>query len=320
MTDAVQLRDLLMRFHAKDRAALNRLISLVSRGEAIDRIREELAEAAPTNDQCARVIAVTGNSGVGKSSLIAQLIEVIRGRGETVAVLACDPQSAFTGGALLGDRVRMSAHARDEGVWIRSLASVSGRQGLADHLDLAALLLRQFGFDRVLLETVGAGQGDVAVEALADVVVLLIQPEIGDELQWEKAGVLEVADVVVVHKGDLPGAERTEVQVRGQLNLPGCPTIPVVRVSSRTKVGLAELWSAIEHCGSYRRFDKRNARSLLRIAQERLTDRFADNSHVVQEVVQKWAHGRLTDVDAADQVLVRLMTTQRRSSEETQHD
>jgi LAO/AO transport system ATPase len=310
------------------------LISLVSRGEAIEQIRAELFGTSSTNEQRVRVIAVTGNSGVGKSSLIAQLIELIRGRGETVAVLACDPQSALTGGALLGDRVRMSAHARDEGVWIRSLASMSGRQGLADHLDLAALLLKQFGFDRVLLETVGAGQGDVAVEALADVVVLLIQPEIGDELQWEKAGVLEVADVVVVHKGDLPGAEQTEHQVRGQLNLPGYPPTPVVRVSSRTKAGLAELWSAIERCGAHRRAQRRNARTLLRIAQERLADRFTDSPIVVKEIIEKWADGRLPDVVAADQVLARLINPMGRSpqahgqshrhtspqSEETPHD
>ena len=117
---------------------------------------------------------------------------------------------------------------------------------VTDHLDLIARLLAQFGFDHVILETVGAGQGDVAVDAIADVVVLLIQPEIGDELQWEKAGVLEVADVVVVHKGDLSGAElKLRAQARELLNLPGCEETPVVRVSSKTNEGIAELWSLL---------------------------------------------------------------------------
>jgi LAO/AO transport system ATPase len=303
MTDASAVDELLARLQMKDRGALNRLVSLVTRGEAVDLIRAGLAK----EESSARLIALTGNSGVGKSSLLANLIDVIRRRGETVAVLACDPESALTGGALLGDRVRMAAHAKDEGVWIRSLASPSGRQGIADHLDLAARLLGGFGFDHVLLETVGAGQGDVAVESLADVVVLLVQPEIGDELQWEKAGVLEVADVVVVHKGDLPGAERTESQVRELLNLPGSPKTPVIRVSSRTKEGISELWTTLEGRAARHDAARRNARSLLRIAQQRLAEHFAEHPVLVQQLVQQWTHQRLGASEAADRALASLI-------------
>jgi LAO/AO transport system ATPase len=191
------------------------------------------------------VVAFTGSGGVGKSSLVGKSIEHLRKQGRTVAVLACDPESSLTGGALLGDRVRM-APADDDGVFVRSLAVSAGRQAIADHLDLMIALLQRYGFDLVMLETVGAGQGDTAVRSVADVLVLLVQPEAGDDLQWEKAGLLEVADLVVVHKGDLPGAERVEAQLREMLNLPGCREVPVLRASAARSQGLAELWQTID--------------------------------------------------------------------------
>ena len=134
----------------------------------------------------------------------------------------------------------------DDGVFIRSLAAVSGHGAIADHLDVMIRLCEAFGFDVIFIETVGSGQGDVAVRNLADVVVLLVQPESGDDLQWEKAGILECADVVVIHKADLPSAEQTAAQVRMALDLtPGC-SVPVLRVSTKANQGHAELWQAIE--------------------------------------------------------------------------
>ncbi len=303
MTEVVAIRELLDRFRNGDRQALNRLVSLVSRGEALEEVRVELSGIKHD----ARLIALTGNSGVGKSTLVGQLIEHIRSQGETVAVLACDPESVLTGGALLGDRVRMSAHAGDVGVWVRSLATTSGRQSVTAHLDLAAQLLAQYGFDHVILETVGAGQGDVAVDAIADVVVLLIQPEIGDELQWEKAGVLEVADVVVVHKGDLPGAAQTETQARELLNLPGCEETPVVRVSSKTKEGIAELWELLADLPSRQRVSSRDTRRLLRLVQEYIADQFAAWPEDMNSVAEDWAAGKLTDADAVQRILAHVV-------------
>ena len=157
---------------------------------------------------------------------------MIRRAGRSVAVLACDPQSPLTGGALLGDRIRMPNRPDDDAVFIRSLATPSGHSGVAPNVDLMIGLFGRFGFDTVIVETVGAGQGDTAVREVADVVIVLVQPETGDELQWEKAGQLEIADIVVVHKADLPSAERVESQLRELLNLPGCRPVPVVRVSS----------------------------------------------------------------------------------------
>lgn len=312
MDDPAGISSLLTRFRAGDRAALNRLISLVARGESIRAIQDAVADDGPVG----RVIALTGNSGVGKSSLIARLIDLIRNRGQTVAVLACDPQSVLTGGALLGDRVRMSAHAADAGVWIRSLAAASGRQAVAAHLDLAARLLGRFGFDHILLETVGAGQGDVAVRGLADVVVLLVQPEIGDELQWEKAGILELADIVIVHKGDLPGAERTQAQVRELLNLPGRLPTPVLRISSRSNTGVDELWAEIEACAARGAGAHRTSLELLRLVQDRVADVFAARPHALQAIIEQWAEGRLSTEQAVEQALA---TIAQRSSARADH-
>lgn len=257
----MSLDELIERFRRRDRAALSRLLTLAVKGDRTDQIREALETGGDstslprtTHSRRARTqkhsrltatIAVTGSGGVGKSTLVGKLIEVIRSRGQTVAVLACDPQSSITGGALLGDRVRMSTRPNDEGVFIRSLATPAGHSGVAPNIDLTARLLAAFGFDIVLIETVGAGQGDTAVRDVTDVVVVLVQPETGDDLQWEKAGQLEIADVVVVHKADLPNAERVESQLREQLNQPGRWPVPVVRVSSNRGQGLVELWQVI---------------------------------------------------------------------------
>ncbi len=235
----------------RDRLALSRALSLAARGEWTT--EEESASAKPqaalasAKPQAARVVAFTGSGGVGKSTLIGKLIDVVRRQGQTVAVLACDPQSPRSGGALLADRVRMGSRA-DDGVFIRSLAAVSGHGALADHLDVMCRILETYGFDVIFVETVGAGQGDVAVRDLADVVVLLLQPETGDDLQWEKAGLLEVADMVVVHKADLPGADDMADQVRAAFNLAKPSTLPVILVSSRAERGLDELWNAICVC------------------------------------------------------------------------
>src|SRR5260370_42354607 len=202
--------DLLAGLGEHDRRGLAQLISRAARGDRLDELRSKLG--APAKQ--AKVVALTGAGGVGKSSLVGKLIEQFRSQGKSVAVLACDPQSPLTGGALLGDRFRMPNRPDDAGVYIRSLAAPAGRQAVADHLDVIVFLCEHFGFDIVLIETVGSGQGDTAVRSIADGVVLLLQPETGDDLQWEKAGVLEVADIVVVHKADLPGTERPVAQIQ----------------------------------------------------------------------------------------------------------
>src|SRR6516162_4165920 len=198
---------LLDRLRQGDRNALARLISHAARGEHLaEMMAGFLARSSGIGvadegnwPRAARVIALTGSGGVGKSTLIGKLIPIVREEGRKVAVLACDPQSPLSGGALLGDRFRIGSPV-DDGIFIRSLAAVSGHAAVADHLEMIIRLLEAFGFDVILLETAGSGQGDVEVRNLADIVVLLLQPESGDDVQWEKAGILECADVIVIHK------------------------------------------------------------------------------------------------------------------------
>jgi LAO/AO transport system ATPase len=293
------LDELLTRFFAHDRLALARVLTLISRGEQLDALRAALL---PRKEHTC-VVAITGNAGVGKSTLVGKLAEYLRLQGKTVAVLACDPQSPLTGGALLGDRIRMPSRPDDPGFYVRSVAAASGHQAIAEHVDLMIRALAQFSFDVVLVETVGAGQGDTAVRELADVVVLLLQPESGDELQWEKAGLLEVADIVVVHKADLAGAERTQSQVKELLSLPGCREISVLRVSSAKSEGLGELWSAIVAAPKRHPVTDADREFLLRRAQQVLAERFHDRSQTITPLVDRWKRQELDEVQAADALL-----------------
>jgi LAO/AO transport system ATPase len=289
---------LLDRFCRGDRTALSRLLSLAARGEPAGPVLAELGPAPKP----ARVVAVTGAGGVGKSTLVGKLIEHVRGQGLSVAVLACDPQSPLSGGALLGDRFRMPSRPDDDGVFIRSLAAPAGRGAVAEHLAPMARLLERFGFDVVLIETAGAGQGDTAVHELADAVLLLWQPETGDDLQWEKAGVLEVADVVVIHKADLPGADRVEAQVKAMLGLGDGRETPVLRASAKTGQGIAELWAALAGFPP-RRGQAAGGRELLRLAQEALAERYAAAETArdprLAELTAQWQRGQLGRDEAA---------------------
>jgi len=298
--------DLLERFRHRDRLALARLLSRAARGEGVADLLARLGPPAKGG----RVVAVTGSGGVGKSTLVGKLLETIRRHGPTVAVLACDPQSPLSGGALLGDRFRMPSRPDDDGVFIRSLAAAGGHGAVADHLDVMVRLLEKFGFDVLLIETVGAGQGDTAVHALADVVVLLLQPETGDDIQWEKAGLLEVADVIVIHKADLPGAAAVEAQVWQTLALSAGRQPAVLRVSSRTGEGLEPLWEVIRDLPPRRAADESGGRDLLRLAQEAVAERFAraeaTRDPALRRILADW-RGGVVDGDRAVAALLRLL-------------
>jgi LAO/AO transport system kinase len=302
------LETLLERFRRRDRLALARLVSLMARGERVEEILAGVGEPA----RPARAVAITGSGGVGKSTLVGKLIEQIRGQGQSVAVLACDPQSPLSGGALLGDRFRMPARPDDDGVFIRSLAAAGGHGALAEHLAALIRLLEAFDFNVVLIETVGAGQGDTVVRELVDVLVLLLQPETGDDLQWEKAGLLEVADAIVIHKADMPGAERVEAQVLAMLSLGTGPVVPVLRVSSRSGEGIPQLWQAIAAC-RLRRGRQRSGRDLLRLAQQTLAARFAaaeaNGRSELSRLLAAWQHGELSSSQAASALVNLLANT-----------
>jgi LAO/AO transport system kinase len=238
---------------AGDRRALARLLTAVEN-------RTPVAEAAmrrlyPTAGR-AHLVGITGPPGSGKSTLVSALIAEVRAAGRSVAVVAVDPSSPITGGALLGDRVRMQSYASDDGVFIRSMASRGHAGGLASTSTAAAAVLDAAGFDLILLETVGTGQSEVEVAAAADTTVVLEAPEMGDEVQAIKAGLLEVADLVVVNKGDKPGAQRTAAQLRAMLVASaGRDTDPsrprpkrpeVLITTAATGAGVPELLAALD--------------------------------------------------------------------------
>jgi LAO/AO transport system kinase len=250
-----------------ERRALARLLTAVEN-------RTPLAEAAlrrlyPRAGH-AQLIGVTGPPGAGKSTLVAALIAELRRAGRPVAVVAVDPSSPITGGAVLGDRVRMQAYAADADVFIRSMASRGHAGGLSSATSAAAAVFDAVGFDVVLIETVGTGQSEVEVAAAADTTIVVEAPEMGDEIQAIKAGLLEVADIVVVNKGDRPGAHRTAGQLHAMLAdaprdaRPGrpAPKHPDVLVTTAaTGEGVAELLAAIDrHRSAARGSDGESAR------------------------------------------------------------
>lgn len=218
--------ELWRRFQEGDPRALARALTLVESGHPAGR---ELLKRVRGKGR-AKVVGVTGSPGAGKSTLTDRLILGARKRGERVAVLAVDPSSPFSGGAILGDRIRMMRHHQDPGVYIRSMASRGALGGLAGATVAALSLLEAFGFDRIFVETVGVGQSEVDIARVADTTLLVLTPAAGDAVQAFKAGVMEIADVFAVNKFDLPGGERIVQELKSALELspprPGGGALP----------------------------------------------------------------------------------------------
>ena len=305
---------------AGDRGALARLLTAVEN-------RSPLAEAAlrrlyPVAGR-AHLVGITGPPGSGKSTLVAALIGIVRAAGRAVAVVAVDPSSPITGGALLGDRVRMQSYAGDPDVFIRSMASRGHAGGLASTTTAAAAVLDAAGFDLVLIETVGTGQSEVEVAAAADTTVVLEAPEMGDEVQAIKAGLLEVADLIVVNKGDKPGALRTAAQLRAMLvptvgrspamaDRPAPKRPEVLVTTASTGEGVPELLAALDRHRATAREDvgetarrSRAAAQIRAILAERLAERLRDDglAPLTDSMVDDVAEHRVDPYTAADRLL-----------------
>ena len=229
-----------------DRAALARGLSLIERGDAAGR---ELASVAWTTPGVGYIVGITGAPGAGKSTLTDRLVREFRRSGDPVAVLAVDPSSPFSGGAILGDSVRMSDHFLDPGVFIRSMASRGALGGLALAVPEAVRLLDAAGFAWIVVETVGVGQVEVDIASAADTTVVVMNPGWGDAVQANKAGLLEVADILVVNKADRPGAADTEADLLGMLSLRSTDSAswrpPVLATSATEGTGIDSLVEAI---------------------------------------------------------------------------
>ena len=307
--------ELVERLLRGERRALARLLTRVEDG-SVERLREVVGLLHPHTGN-AMLVGLTGSPGVGKSTLTSELVGVWRSRGKRVAVLAVDPSSPFSGGALLGDRVRMQDHVLDEGVYIRSMASRGHLGGLSWATPQALLVLDAAGFDVVLVETVGVGQAEVEIASTADTTVVALAPGMGDAIQAAKAGILEIADVFVVNKADRDGANRTISELREMQKLGhGEWLAPIVKTVASASEGIAELADAIE--GHYawlgeeghleqRRLER--ARVQLReIALGTVRNRFLQlgGGELVDELAQQVAQRQTDPYSAADRLLASL--------------
>ena len=296
--------------------AVARLISLVENADP--RLREVMAVLAPLTGN-AYVVGLTGSPGVGKSTSTSALVTAYRKAGKRVAVLAVDPSSPFSGGALLGDRVRMQDHATDPGVYIRSMATRGHLGGLAWAAPQAIRVLDAAGCDVILVETVGVGQSEVEVAAQADTTVVLLAPGMGDGIQAAKAGILEIGDVYVVNKADRDGADATARELNHMLGLgearePGAWRPPIVKTVAAKGEGIDDLVAALEkhrlwmdehgHLAARRR--RRAAQEIQTLAITTLRQR-VDRARL-DALAERVARGELDPYTAADE-LVRSVTS-----------
>ena len=295
------------------------LTKLVTRLEAGEPLPAEFYARTGT----ARILGITGPPGVGKSSLIDRLIDELRRQDRTVGVVAVDPTSPISGGALLGDRLRMQRHSEDDGVFIRSLATRHHHGGLTDATPQIIHALDAAGFDIVIVETVGTGQDEVEVAEVADTVAVVLMPELGDEIQRAKSGLMEIADVLVINKADLmsAGAARGEVRPRTDGKKWERPTI---HASAKTGDGVTILCGAIEAHHAYlvssgelaRRRERAARAEVIRLLQSRMT------ASILQSLEARRAQNILTDVaqrkldpyDAVEQLSREVFGSQNRSS------
>jgi LAO/AO transport system kinase len=293
------------------------LTKLVTRLEGGERLPAELY--AQTGK--ARIVGITGPPGVGKSSLIDRLIDELRRQGKTVGVVVIDPSSPISGGALLGDRLRMQRHSEDAGVFIRSLATRRHRGGLTDSTPQIVHALDAAGFDIVIVETVGTGQDEVEVAEVADSVVVVLMPELGDEIQRVKSGLMEIADVLVINKSDLFGAPETTTDRRHSRTHWERPTI---HTSAKNGEGITTLCGALDAHHAYlvasgelaRRRDRAARAEVIRLLQSQLSVSILCTLEApqAQTILTNVAKRKLDPYDAVQKLLVKILGSKNRSS------
>ena len=316
MAEAAKSASLAERVLEGDKRALARAITLI---ESNDPAGWELVREVYPHTGKARIVGFTGPPGVGKSTIIGALTAKLRAADREIGVLSIDPSSPFTRGALLGDRIRLSEHFLDPGVFIRSMASRGALGGLSEHALQAALVMDAAGKDDVLLETVGVGQGEIDIVDHADTIVLALMPGSGDSIQALKAGVMEIPDLILVNKADHPMTDTMVREIRGVLSLAedaGGWQVPILRTEASRGEGIEELASKIDEHRAYIEsegtLERRRARNLrnevLGIAsarlRRRLTEAVADDPEVA-EMLERVVRRELDPATAAGELLER---------------
>jgi len=288
--------ELVDRMLSGDRVALARLITLVesrhsSVFEILKRVNSKASNASQRELGHSYIIGITGPPGAGKSTLVNELIASYRKKDKKVGVVAVDPSSPFTGGAVLGDRIRMQDHALDENVFIRSLGSRGSHGGMSRATKEIIKLYDAFGMDYIIIETVGVGQTELDIIQLADTVLVVLVPEAGDVVQTMKAGLMEIADIFIVNKADREGADKITREIRFMVSLKPREddwTIPVMLTSAHEGRGIKELVEEIE---KHRAFQ--NERTLLREKREKRREE--EFSQILSEIIERKISERLKE-------------------------
>ena len=285
------VKDLVERVCSGDVRALARAISLVE-NDAPEAV-EVLSCCFPHIGRALR-IGVTGSPGAGKSTLVDRLTRAYRAADTRVGIVAVDPSSPFTGGAILGDRIRIQERIGDNGLYVRSMATRGSLGGLARTTADVAQVIEASGKDLVLIETVGVGQGEVDIVRLADVTVVVMVPGMGDDVQSIKAGIMEIADIFVINKSDREGAENVEKEIRALQSLAMRHdgwTPPIVKTVASQGEGIAELASAVEQYEAYLRKENRALKKSVENWQERLVEMLRDT--MLEKARQQLGDGQL---------------------------
>jgi len=297
------LRQLVQELLQGNRRALARLISLV---ENDDKRKAEVLPELYRHTGKAYVIGITGSPGSGKSSLVDRLLESVRRDELTAGVIAVDPSSPFTGGAILGDRIRMQEHALDPGVFIRSMGTRGNLGGLSRATREAIQIFDAFGMDLVMVETVGVGQSEVDIVKYADTTVVVLTPAGGDSVQTIKAGIMEIGDIFVVNKADYPGTERTVAELNAMLDMKGAedwraPVLPTVAVRGE---GVDRLWEAVLR---HRELLESSGR-LQAVRRERARQELADQlEHLVKSWIWEKIRARVPYEEMVEKIMARSM-------------